>query len=61
MPRIYTEIRISHTSEENKMKFEEKLDRIIDKLNRSSRGEWIKQIVDTEAKYHGVDVEGEEK
>jgi len=57
MPRIYTEIRIRHTSEENKTKFEAKLDKIIEKLNRGSRGEWIKQVVDMEAKYHGVEGE----
>jgi hypothetical protein len=50
MPRIYTEIRIPHTTEENKKAFEEKLDKVIEALNRRTRGEWIKQVVETEAR-----------
>lgn len=41
MPRIYTEIRIAHESQEIKQAYEKKLDEAIQVLGYKSRAEWL--------------------
>jgi hypothetical protein len=41
MPRIYTEIRIAHESQEIKKAYEAKLDETIKALDYKSRAEWL--------------------
>ncbi len=45
MPRIYTEIRIAHKSEEEKAAYERHLDESLKALGYKSRSEWIKEAV----------------
>jgi formiminotetrahydrofolate cyclodeaminase len=42
MPRIYTEIRIPHKSEEDKAAFEEELDKALKRVGFYSRTEWLR-------------------
>lgn len=43
MPRIYTEIRIFHKTEEEKVEYERKLDEALRKQGYKSRTEWINE------------------
>lgn len=43
MPRIYTEIRISHKTEEEKKEYEKKLDEALKAQGYKSRTEWLNE------------------
>lgn len=43
MPRLYTEIRISHKTIEEKSEYERKLDEELKKQGYKSRTEWINE------------------
>lgn len=49
MPRIYTEIRIHHDSEEEKINFEKRLDEQTKKIFLDSRGSYVKHITELDA------------
>jgi len=49
MPRIYTEIRISHKTETDKAMFELMIDIQLKTLGLASRGAYIKQLAALEA------------
>jgi metal-responsive CopG/Arc/MetJ family transcriptional regulator len=42
MPRIYTEIRIAHETEEDKKAFEKELDKALKRVGFYSRVEWLR-------------------
>jgi hypothetical protein len=41
MPRIYTEIRIAHESEERKKQFEAELDETVKRERYKNRADWV--------------------
>ena len=45
MPRIYTEIRISHKSQEEKAEFEKGMDELVKKRRYKDRADWIYRLV----------------
>lgn len=54
MPRLYTEIRISHSTEEEKEIFEKEFDKILEYYKYKTRIEWVReQIRELFKKYHG--------
>jgi len=44
MPRIYTEIRIAHETEESKARYEELLDEAIKTLGYYGRTDWLRSM-----------------
>lgn len=52
MARIYTEIRISHKTEEEKKEYEEKLDQALKENGYSNRNEFIKEKIRGLTKNH---------
>jgi metal-responsive CopG/Arc/MetJ family transcriptional regulator len=45
MPRIYTEIRIPHKTDGEKLAYESELDKAIKRIGFNNRAEWLRQMV----------------